>query len=198
MIRPGSQFLPAIYFFRSDVQMLFVPDETRKRFRTEEAMLRTRAALKRVGLRPTRQRIVLGGLIFREEHRHFTADDLHRETIATGTRLSLATVYNTLNQFAEAGFVRRVCIEGGRTYFDTDTANHQHFYVEAEDRIIDIPAGRISLGMLPEPPEGYAIDKVDILLRLVRLKPEKQAPRGCGSACRDEPERRGLRDGDLK
>ncbi|QCL74792.1 transcriptional repressor [Agrobacterium tumefaciens] len=160
--------------------------------------MRTRAALKRVGLRPTRQRIVLGGLLFRGEHRHFTADDLHRETTAAGTRLSLATVYNTLNQFAEAGFVRRVCIEGGRTYFDTDTANHQHFYVEAEDRIIDIPAGRISLGMLPEPPEGYVIDKVDILLRLVRLEPEKQAPRGCGAVCRGAPERRGLMDRDLK
>ena len=89
-----------------------------------------------------------------------------------GVRLSLATIYNTLNQFAEAGLLCKVCVNGGRTYFDTDSGNHQHFYVEAESRLIDVPAGQIQFGMLPEPPEGYSIAKVDVVIQLVRNKSE--------------------------
>jgi Fur family iron response transcriptional regulator len=126
------------------------------------------AALKSANLRPTRQRVALGALLFRGGHRHVTADELQRDAASARISLSLATVYNTLNQFAEAGLIRRVAIAEDRTYFDTDIGDHQHFYVEGEGTIIDVPSGSIGLGMLPEPPDGYQISHVDIVIRLVR------------------------------
>ncbi|WP_449256013.1 iron response transcriptional regulator IrrA [Bosea sp. (in: a-proteobacteria)] len=125
--------------------------------------------LKRAGLRPTRQRVALGGLLFGDEHRHVTADELHLEAIDAGIPLSLATVYNTLSQFDEAGLIRKVCVNGGKAYYDTDAGDHHHFYIEAEDRIIDIPPGRISVDGLPKPPPGYVITKVDVVIRLERV-----------------------------
>jgi Fur family iron response transcriptional regulator len=161
--------------------MLFVPDETRERMSARQGDYlmpseRMHRFLKQAGLRPTRQRAALASLLFRERHRHVTAEDLRQEAIEAGVTLSLATVYNTLNQFAEAGLVRNVCVNGGRAYFDTDLGNHQHFYVGAETRLIDIPAGQLPLGELPEPPEGYAIAKADVVIHLVRKK-------GSGGSC---------------
>ncbi len=162
--------------------MLFVPDEIRKRLDAERfsPALPTDAVLDLVrgaGLRPTRQRLSLGRLLFRQGHRHVTADDLHHDVIEAGVPLSLATVYNTLNQFADAGLVRRVSVNGERTYFDTDIGDHNHFYVEAEDRIIDIPAGEIQFGQLPEPPTGYEIARTDVVIRLKRI--EVRTASGC-------------------
>lgn len=121
------------------------------------------------GLKPTRQRIALCALLFEGPPRHVTVEELHREAAETGHRLSLATVYNTLKQFGEAGLVRRISVPGGRGYFDVDTGDHHHFYIAEEDRIIDIPGGSVALGELPEPPAGYRIDKVDIVVHLKRV-----------------------------
>lgn len=162
--------------------MLHIPNDTLARLRAE----RDRPALpsgiildmlKGVGLRPTRQRRALGALLFRDGHRHITVDDLHQDAIDAGVPLSLATVYNTLNQFAEAGLIRRVSLHGGRTYFDTDAGDHQHFYVEAEDRIIDIAPGEIRFGQLPTAPSGYEITTVDVVIRLARI--EAKPDSGC-------------------
>ena len=167
--------------------MLHVPDETRKRLLAERETDVALAAhvhglLKAAGLRPTRQRVALANLLFRGSHRHVTADDLHQEAMLSGVRLSLATVYNTLNQFAEAHLIRKVSVEGERTWYDTDTESHQHFYIEAEDRIIDIPGETMQLGSLPEPPAGYAISKVDVLIRLVRVESQRAGCRRGGQA----------------
>lgn len=167
--------------------MLQVPDETRKRLAAEREADAARFAhvhglLKAANLRPTRQRVALARFLFGVGHRHVTADDLHRDAIVSGESLSLATVYNTLNQFAEAGLVRKVSVEGERTWYDTDTESHQHFYIEAEDRIIDVPLDEMQFGKLPEPPAGYAISKVDVLIRLVRVEPETSSCSG-ESAC---------------
>jgi Fur family iron response transcriptional regulator len=156
--------------------MLFVPDEIRKclsvRPRHQFApSKRACALLEQAGLRPTRQRAALATLLFQEGNRHVTAEVLSQEAAAAGVRLSLATIYNTLNQFAEAGLLCKVCVNGERAYFDTDLGSHQHFYVQAENRLIDIPVGKISFGQLPEPPEGYSIAKVDVVIQLVRNKP---------------------------
>jgi Fur family transcriptional regulator, iron response regulator len=165
--------------------MLFVPNESRERLgagQSDYAVPSKFASdfLQRAGLRLTRQRIALGEFLFREGHRHITAEELRQEAIEAGVPLSQATVYNTLNQFAEAGLVRKVCVNGGRTYFDTDLGNHQHFYVGAENRLVDVPAGQSEFAKLPEPPEGYAIAKVDVVIHLVRNKPQgRSRPRLC-------------------
>jgi len=128
-----------------------------------------KAILKRVGLRPTRQRIALGSMLFTDKHRHVTPDMLNVEALLLGEKLSSATVYNTLNQFADAGLIRKICIHGERTYFDTDTGDHAHFYIADQEQIIDIAPGDICVGPLPAPPEGYKIGKVDILIHLERI-----------------------------
>lgn len=133
----------------------------------KQTVASVKAILRRAGLRPTRQRLTLGRLLFTGEHRHVTPDMLNAEALLHGEKLSVATVYNTLRQFEEAGLVRKISLHGGRTYFDTDTGDHTHFYIEADDRIIDIPTEAISVGPLPPPPPGYRISKVDILVHLV-------------------------------
>src|SRR5262245_42882106 len=88
--------------------------------------------LKRAGLRPTRMRIALGSLLFGSGDRHVTAEMLHMEAISSAIPVSLATVYNTLHQFTEAGLLREVAVEGSKTYFDTNTSDHHHFYFERD------------------------------------------------------------------
>jgi Fur family iron response transcriptional regulator len=123
--------------------------------------------LRRAKLRPTRQRLALGGLLFTEHGRHVTAEIQHAEAVAGGERVSLATVYNTLHQFKRAGLVRELAIDGTRTYFDTNTSNHSHFYVEQEGRLMDIPEGSIRVDGLPTPPRGMRISHVDVVVRLI-------------------------------
>ena len=81
----------------------------------------------------------LATLLFGNGDRHVTAEMLHEEAVQAGERVSLATVYNTLHQFKRAGLLREIAIGGQRAYFDTNTSNHNHFFVEAEGRLIDIP-----------------------------------------------------------
>src|SRR5258705_6114271 len=79
--------------------------------------------LKHAGLRPTKQRIALGVLLFGGGDRHVTAEMLHDEAVRDAIPVSLATVYNTLHQFTEAGLLREVAIEGAKTFFDTNTSD---------------------------------------------------------------------------
>lgn len=123
--------------------------------------------LKRADLRPTRQRHALGQLLFNGPDRHITAEELHAEVVALGERVSLATVYNTLHQFKKAGLLRELAIDGARTYFDTNTSNHNHFFVEADGNLVDIPSHTIRVDGLPEPPAGMRISHIDVVVRLV-------------------------------
>ncbi|MEJ2123774.1 MAG: transcriptional repressor, partial [Alphaproteobacteria bacterium] len=97
---------------------------------------------------------------------HVTAETLHKEAVNDAIPVSLATVYNTLHQFTEAGMLREVAIEGARTYFDTNTSNHTHFYIEADDALLDVDNASPPVVTLPEPPEGTVISRVDVLVRL--------------------------------
>lgn len=118
------------------------------------------------GLRPTRQRIALASLLFAKGDRHLSAEELHEEALVAGVPVSLATVYNTLHQFTEAGLLRILSVEGSRTYFDTNTSDHHHFFIEGENRIFDIDAGAVRVENLPEPPDGLEIANIDIVIRL--------------------------------
>ena len=128
--------------------------------------------LRRAGLRPTRQRMVLGGLLFNSGDRHVTAELLHAEAVASGERVSLATVYNTLHQFKRAGLLREIAVDGSKAYFDTNTSNHNHFLIETDGRLVDIPGASITLHNMPEPPEGYRISHVDVVVRVVPIGPK--------------------------
>lgn len=124
--------------------------------------------LKAAGLRPTRQRLGLAELLFGKGERHLTAEMLHAEALESGMNVSLATVYNTIRHFTEAGFLREVAVEGARSYFDTNTSNHYHFYYESEGVLVDIDPDKIRLENLPAPPDGTRISRVDVLIRVDR------------------------------
>ncbi len=128
-----------------------------------------RARLRQAGLRPTRQRMSLAELLFGRGNRHLSAENLHEEAMVHRVPVSLATVYNTLHQFTEAGLLREVVVDGSKTYFDTNTSEHHHFFVEDDNEVIDIPVG-VDVSRLPEPPPGYEISRVDVVVRLKRVK----------------------------
>jgi len=118
------------------------------------------------GLRPTRQRIGLIKLLFGSGNRHVTADCLAAEARAVQMPMSLATVYNALNNFANVGLLRRLEIGVGRTVFDTSTSDHSHFFFEDSGEIADIAVDGSRLAQEIVVPEGYKIAKVDIVVRL--------------------------------
>ncbi|MCB1496508.1 MAG: transcriptional repressor [Bauldia sp.] len=126
--------------------------------------------LREAGLRPTRQRMALAELLFRDGNRHISAEGLHEEAMARRVPVSLATVYNTLHQFTDVGLLREVAVDGSKTYFDTNTDNHHHFFIEDDERVIDIPPGQMGVDDIPTPPEGYEISRVDVVVRLRRIR----------------------------
>ena len=126
------------------------------------------AVLRMAGLRPTRQRVALAEILYGSGHRHVSAEALHGEAVVAGVKVSLATVYNTLHQFERAGLLREIAIGGQRAYFDTNISNHNHFFIEAEGRLVDIPGNTIRVDGLPQPPENLRISHVDVVVRLVR------------------------------
>jgi Fur family iron response transcriptional regulator len=123
--------------------------------------------LRGAGLRPTRQRLALGTLLFGSGDRHVSAEILHAEASTAGEQVSLATVYNTLHQFTEAGLLRELAIDGGKAYFDTNTSNHNHFFIEEHGELMDIPGDSIRVDGVPTPPEGMVISHIDVVVRLV-------------------------------
>ena len=126
--------------------------------------------LRDCGLRPTRQRVALDDLLFAKGDRHLTVEELHEEAIVAGVPVSLATVYNTLHQFTEAGMIRVLAVEGARTYFDTNISDHHHFFVEGRNEVLDIPISNLAIGNLPDAPEGMEIAHVDVIIRLREKK----------------------------
>ena len=124
--------------------------------------------LRHAGLRPTRQRVELASLLFKNGHHHVTAESLHDEVTQAGIKVSLATVYNTLHQFTEAGLLRQVIVDASRCYFDTNTGDHQHFFLESEGMLIDIPGESIAVAGVPSPPPGLSVDRVDVVVRVKR------------------------------
>jgi Fur family iron response transcriptional regulator len=129
----------------------------------------TSLALRRLrlaNLRPTRQRVALARLLLETGDRHVTAEQLHGEALAAGIRVSLATVYNTLHQFTDSGLLHEVVAEPGRSYFDTNTTDHHHFFCEETGRLQDIPGEDLAVTTLPLPPPGTEISRVDVIIRV--------------------------------
>ena len=133
--------------------------------RPQTALARLRAA----GLRPTRQRLALARLLLDGRDRHFAAEQLHSEALSHSIRVSLATVYNTLHQFTDCGLLREVVVEPGRSYFDTNTTDHHHFFYEQTGKLQDIPGEDLTVNGLPPAPAGTAIRRVDIIVRVAEV-----------------------------
>jgi len=137
----------------------------------ERAVPNLRERLRDAGLRPTRQRVALGQLLYGRGNRHVSAESLHEEAIAAKVPVSLATVYNTLHQFTQAGLLREIAVDGTKTYFDTNISDHHHFYNEVDGNVTDIPSPNLSLNEVPEAPEGMEISRVEVV---VRIRPKRR------------------------
>ncbi|TDE39102.1 transcriptional repressor [Antarcticimicrobium sediminis] len=125
--------------------------------------------LAQAGLRPTRQRLALAELLIGDgQHRHVTAESLFESAMKTGAAVSLATVYNTLRAFCEAGVLNEITVDGSKSYFDTNTHDHPHFYWENDGCLSDAPAEQLEIARLPEAPEGAEIAAVEVVIRLRR------------------------------
>ncbi|SDW74854.1 Fur family transcriptional regulator, iron response regulator [Ruegeria halocynthiae] len=123
------------------------------------------------GLRPTRQRVALAELLVGDGlHRHVTAESLFDSAKTNGDAVSLATVYNTLRAFCEAGVLQEITVDGSKSYFDTNTHDHPHFFWEDESRLSDAPSEQLVIQQLPEAPDGVEIASVDVVIRLRRKK----------------------------
>jgi Fur family iron response transcriptional regulator len=122
--------------------------------------------LAKAGFRPTRKRRALASLLFDGDNRHVTAEQLHGEALAAAFKVSLATIYNTLNLFTNSGLLREIVVEPGSSFFDTNTAEHYHFYFEETHQLVDIPGDMVVLSYLPVPPAGTSISRVDLIIRI--------------------------------
>ena len=127
-----------------------------------------KSMLRDVGLRPTRQRMALGWILFAKGDRHLTAEMLYEEATKAKVPVSLATVYNTLHQFTDVGLLRQVAVDGSKTYFDTNTTAHHHFFVEGDNALVDIPGAAEMVTKTPAAPAGYEIARIDVVVRLRR------------------------------
>jgi len=124
--------------------------------------------LRQAGLRPTRQRLMLGEFLFSNGGRHVTADMIYNEAVAANMPISRATVYNTLNQLTEAGLLRQIGVDGSKSFFDTNPGRHHHFFVDHEDRLLDVPAAGLEIEQMPQPLPGYDVVGVDVIVHLRR------------------------------
>lgn len=122
--------------------------------------------LQNVGLRPTRQRLALAKFLFDDDDRHVTAEGLHKEVSNTGAKVSLATIYNTLHQFTEAGLLKEVIVDSSKTYFDTNTDHHHHLYCKEEESLTDLSASELVIEKLPSAPKGKKISDVTIVIHM--------------------------------
>lgn len=126
--------------------------------------------LMRAGLRPTRQRLALATLLVGDgQDRHVTAESLHASATASGEPVSLATVYNTLRAFCEAGLINEISVDGSRSYFDTRLDDHPHFYWEDSAELTDAPKEELEIARLPKAPQGVEVARVDVVIRLRRI-----------------------------
>lgn len=136
---------------------------------TPEARKRGTDWLGQAGLRPTRQRMALAALLVGDGHdRHVTAESLFAAAKDTGEKVSLATVYNTLRAFCDAGLMQEVTVDGSKSYFDTKVHDHPHFFWEEDGRLTDAPAEQLEIARLPDAPEGAEVSSVDVVIRLRR------------------------------
>ncbi len=138
-----------------------IKSETTKPDETDLAQM-----LRCAGLRPTRQRIIIAGLLLDGRHRHVSAESLSAEIQSHGVHMAEGTIYNTLNQFTEAGLLNRVTLHNDHSLFDTNTHHHHHFYDVSSDQLFDIPREHVVLADLPNAPDGHDIQSVDVIINI--------------------------------
>ena len=122
--------------------------------------------LRSSGLRPTKQRLAICKVLFdRKDTFHFTIDNLKKKIEkSTKSKLSLATVYNTVHAFKNRGYLKEISLQGNKTFFDTNSKSHHHFYDQDTGDLIDIKNEDISVSKIPSAPKGKKINEVEVTI----------------------------------
>jgi Fur family transcriptional regulator, iron response regulator len=129
-----------------------------------------RERLRTFGLRPTKQRLAICRILFdRKNTFHFTIEKLKKIVEKKNSKkISLATLYNTVHVFKKKGYLKEISLKGNKTFFDTNTKNHHHFYDEDMSQLVDIDDKNISLNYLPKIPNGKKIKSVEVLVKIAK------------------------------
>ena len=126
--------------------------------------------LRKSGLKPTRQRLLLSKLLFSKGDKHFTAEEIRKLVLTKGAKISLATIYNNLNQMVDVGLLKKRQVEKGGVYFDNNVSNHYHLFDEENNTLIDIPSTSIRFSKLPKLPKNKKIKNINLLINLTKNK----------------------------
>ena len=124
--------------------------------------------LRSSGLRPTKQRLMLSKVLFgKKKTFHFTIEKL-KKIVEKNSRkkISLATLYNTVHAFKKRGYLKEISLKENKTFYDTNTENHHHFYDEDSSQLIDIKNENVSINSLPIAPSGKKIKGIEIVIRV--------------------------------
>ena len=127
--------------------------------------------LRATGLRPTKQRLAICKMLFdKKETFHFTINKLKKIIEKESKKkISVATLYNTVNAFKEKGYLKEISLKGNKTFFDTNTKHHHHFYDEDMSQLVDIEDKNISINYLPKTPSGKKIKSVEVLVKIADI-----------------------------
>ena len=117
-------------------------------------------------LKITEQRKSILKILFKDGHGHFTAEQIHSNVIKDGHKVSLATIYNTLNQFIKIGIIKGIKVSSDKTYFDTNNQPHHHFYHKKLGKLEDIELKKIKISEIPKIPKGTKLDSIEVLINL--------------------------------
>lgn len=121
-----------------------------------------------LGIRPTAQRVRIAALLL-SSPQHLSAEQILATLRAAGARISKATVYNTLNLFAERGVIRQLSVDGARTWFDSNVAPHYHFHDMDTGALLDVPVPEVEFARLPPLPAGMEMAGIDLVIRVRKI-----------------------------
>ena len=125
--------------------------------------------LSNFGIRPTKQRMILAKLLFKNPDRHISAEEIFEEVRKEDRKISLATVYNNLKKFTKVGLLKELVVDQNKSIYCTNHDHHYHLYIEDESKVIDIPRKNIDLN-IPSIPACLSLHNVDIVVRVRTLK----------------------------
>ena len=133
---------------------------------TNEYIKRALHMLEASPLKVTEQRIAMINLLFKNGDKHFTAEDIYEEVCKRKIKISLATIYNCLNQFKECGIIKAIKISSDKLYFDTNLKEHHHFFCLKSSKLIDVDTNKVKISKLPKLPKGKKLKSVEVIINI--------------------------------
>ena len=122
--------------------------------------------LRKNGLKPTIQRLAISKILFSEGDKHFTAEEIKKIAKSRGLKISVATIYNNLNHFVEAGLLKKRQVDNNQSYFDNNVSDHFHLFDEDTNTLTDIPASSVKFAKLPKLQKNKQIKNINLVINI--------------------------------